>query len=223
MAAKKTRATRFLSADWVVPDNVIAGTCLVDGEIEALQLPGTPTWLTQVHEATVVDAGPYEAQPKADACVGRQVGDVCAIRTADCLPVLFAARDGSVVAAAHAGWRGLCAGVLENTVASMRVNPKSISVWFGPAISAAAFEVGDEVRAAFVDTFADDASAFAKNYRGRWQADLYALATARLSRVGVHQISGGGLCTYSDTTRFFSYRRNPDCGRMISVIALCPG
>ncbi len=149
------------------------------------------------------------AERVADAAISRTPGVVCAIRTADCLPVLFAARDGSVVGAAHAGWRGLAAGVLEATIASMRAGmPREVPLvaWLGPAIGAANFEVGDEVRAAFVQRDPAADAAFVKNPRGRWQCDLYLLARQRLEGSGVRDISGGGLCTYADSS-FHSYRR----------------
>jgi YfiH family protein len=142
------------------------------------------------------------------------------VRTADCLPILLCSSDGTEVAAVHAGWRGLAAGVIEATIARLRHAPDDLLVWLGPAISQAAFEVGDEVRAAFVDQEPDDVRHFVANSRGRWQADLYALASSRLGRLGVGSITGGGFCTFTERERFFSYRRNPDCGRMVSFVAL---
>jgi len=142
------------------------------------------------------------------------------VRTADCLPVLFCAIDGAGIAAAHAGWRGLAAGVLEATVASMVHDPGDLLAWMGPAISQPAFEVGGEVRQAFVTRDAAAANCFVANDRGRWQADLYELARRRLFAVGVTAVYGGGFCTFTDSERFFSYRRNPDCGRMTSFVAL---
>jgi hypothetical protein len=166
--------------------------------------------------------GHFDSPPDADASVGRKVGDVCVVRTADCLPVLFCSIDGSEIAAAHAGWRGLAAGVLEATVAKMTHAPRDLLVWMGPAISQPAFEVGAEVRDAFTAQDPGAAGCFVANDRGRWQADLYKLASRRLSALGVSRVDGGGLCTYADTERFFSYRRNPDCGRMISFVARRP-
>ena len=141
----------------------------------------------------------------------------------DCLPVLFCSRDGSVIAAAHAGWRGLAAGVLENTVEAMRVDTSGLMAWFGPAISQPAFEVGGEVREAFVSHDQNAESCFIENERSRWQADLYGLARQRLAAAGVADVYGGGLCTFSDSERFYSYRRNPDCGRLLSFIATRAG
>ncbi|MBT8447237.1 MAG: peptidoglycan editing factor PgeF [Gammaproteobacteria bacterium] len=209
----------WIAADWPAPPSVIAGTTLRTGRLDMLKLPGEPCFLKQVHGAEVVIAADYATPPEADACVGRLPGDVCAVRTADCLPVLFCSSDGTKIAAAHAGWRGLAAGILEATVAGMAHDPIDLIAWLGPAISQAAFEVGNEVKAAFVQKDPGDARCFEPNDRGRWQADLYELARRRLSASGVSGIYGGGFCTYADTERFFSYRREPDCGRMISFIA----
>ena len=209
----------WIAAGWPAPDSIIAGTTLRNGSIASLQLPGDPCWLKQVHGADVVAAGHYDSPPDADASVGRKVGDVCVVRTADCLPVLFCSVDGGEIAAAHAGWRGLAAGVLEATVANMAHAPRDLLVWMGPAISQPAFEVGGEVRDAFTAQDPGAAGCFVANSRGRWQADLYELASRRLSALGVSRVYGGGLCTYADTERFFSYRRNPDCGRMTSFVA----
>lgn len=210
----------WIAADWPAPRSVIAGTTLRGGDIASLDLPGDPCWLQQVHGAIVVRVADYDAPPVADASLGRAPGDVCVVRTADCLPVLFCAADGTEIAAAHAGWRGLASGVLEATVAGMAHAPDRLMVWLGPAISQRAFEVGGEVRDAFVKTDPGAAACFLPNERGRWQADLYELARRRLSRVGVRAFFGGGLCTFSDEKRFFSYRRNADCGRMVSFVAL---
>ncbi len=207
----------WIPADWPAPDGVVAGTTLRGWGEAPLPVDGEPCWLTQVHGNCVVDAGACESPPEADASVSTR-DDVCVVRTADCLPVLLAATDGTVVAAAHAGWRGLAAGVLENTLAAMPVDAANVLAWFGPAISQNAFEVGDEVREAFVDQDGAAVSCFARNARGRWQADLYALARQRLAAVGVTNVHGGGLCTYADADRFYSYRRNPDCGRLVSFI-----
>lgn len=209
----------YITPDWPAPDSVIAGTTLRNGRLDTLALPGEPCFLKQVHGAEVVIAAAYARPPEADASVGRLPGDVCAVRTADCLPVLFCSGDGTEIAAAHAGWRGLAAGILEATVARMAHDPADLIAWLGPAISQAAFEVGSEVKEAFVQKDAGDVGCFEPNDRGRWQADLYGLAHRRLSACGLTGIYGGGFCTYADTERFYSYRRDPDCGRMISFIA----
>jgi YfiH family protein len=158
--------------------------------------------------------------PEADAAFARQRGKVCAVMTADCLPVLFCDRAATTVAAAHAGWRGLHAGVLEKTVAAMPCAPDQLLAWLGPAIGPAAFEVGDEVRQAFVQDDALAAAAFVPHQPGKWFCDLYQLARMRLRRAGVASIYGGDLCTFSDPQRFFSYRRDAVTGRMASLIWL---
>jgi YfiH family protein len=210
----------WIPADWSAPESVIAGTTLRDSSIDDLALAGQPCWLNQVHGADVVVAQDYETPPDADASISRSIENVCVVRTADCLPVLISSGDGTEIAAAHAGWRGLAAGIVEATISGMRHDPDELLVWLGPAISQAAFEVGDEVRAAFVAQVPDDAEHFDANARGRWQADLYGLARRRLRALGVAEITGGGFCTYTDRERFYSYRRNPDCGRMVSFAAI---
>ncbi len=182
-------------------------------------LPDEPGWLRQVHSARVVELGGGETE--ADASVTREPGRVCAVLTADCLPVLFCDRSGSVVAAAHAGWRGLAGGVLEATVAAMQVPPGEILAWMGAAIGPQAFEVGDDVRAAFLAQHPETAAAFApQGATGKWLADIYALARIRLNRVGVQAIHGGGRCTFTESETFFSYRRDGVTGRMASLIWL---
>ncbi|HEY2036489.1 MAG TPA: peptidoglycan editing factor PgeF [Steroidobacteraceae bacterium] len=188
-----------------------------------LELPAEPAWLEQVHGNQVVDLDRQtapEPQPpgRADAAVSRSPGRVCAIQVADCMPVLFAAADGSQVGGAHAGWRGLAGGVLEATVRAMNTPPAELHAWMGPAIGQAHFEVGEEVRAAFLAADAEAATAFVANDRGRWQCDLYALARRRLAALGVASVHGGGWCTYSEPRRFFSYRRDGRCGRMAALI-----
>ena len=155
---------------------------------------------------------------RADAVVTRAPGRVCVIQVADCMPVLFAARDGSAVGAAHAGWRGLAGGVLEETVRHLCVPATELIAWLGPTIGQEHFEVGDEVRAAFVSRDPDAVSAFESNARGRWQCDLYSLARRRLVALGIRDVFGGGWCTYADAARFFSYRRDGQCGRMAALI-----
>ncbi|MGH8460219.1 MAG: peptidoglycan editing factor PgeF [Stenotrophobium sp.] len=187
----------------------------------ALGLPQQPVWLRQVHGTQVLQLPVTQNTAEADAACTVQPGVACAILTADCLPVLFCNRAGSVAAAAHAGWRGLLAGVLENTVDAMAVPPAGIMAWLGPAIGPEAFEVGAEVREAFVQRDAEADSAFrATAVPGKFMADLYALARLRLDAAGVTQVYGGGLCTHADPARFYSYRRQPVSGRMASLIWL---
>jgi purine-nucleoside/S-methyl-5'-thioadenosine phosphorylase / adenosine deaminase len=184
-------------------------------------VPAEPMWLAQQHGTRVVDADQVHAQaPRADAAVARVPRKVCAILSGDCLPVLLAARDGSVVAAAHAGWRGLAAGVLEATVRSMRIAPDELVAWMGPSIGASAFEVGDEVRAAFCDRDAAATTAFSAGRPGKWFADLHALARQRLARAGVVEVSGVARCTFTETASFYSYRRGgaDASGRMATLI-----
>lgn len=179
-------------------------------------------WLNQVHGTRVVEitADNVDTVPEADASFTREPGIACAILTADCLPVLLCDRAGSVVGAAHAGWRSLCGGVLENLISAMAVPGDELKVWLGPAIGPQQFEVGPEVRAAFLSHDPDAASAFAEEGArpGRYLADIYQLARQRLARAGVRAISGGGLCTVGDRGRFFSYRRDGRTGRMATLI-----
>jgi YfiH family protein len=171
--------------------------------------------------ATMLESAPTSGTattPKADASVTHVPGGVCAIRVADCMPVLFAALDGAAVGASHAGWRGLAGGVLEATVERLGIPPSHLVAWMGPAIGPRHFEVGDDVRTAFVATDENSASAFEQNERGRWQCDLYALARRRLMSLGVAGVYGGGWCTFAQPDRFFSYRRDRHCGRMAALI-----
>ena len=184
------------------------------------QLPAEPGWLRQVHSARVVELG-RETDREADAVLTRQPAQVCAVLTADCLPVLLCDRAGSVVAAAHAGWRGLADGVLEATVAAMQVPPEGILAWMGAAIGPQAFEVGDEVRQAFVAQHAEASVAFVlQPTPGKWLADIYQLARIRLKHAGVQAIYGGGRCTFNEADSFYSYRRDGVTGRMAALIWL---
>lgn len=189
-------------------------------QLLASLLPSEPVWLNQVHGTVVVDASHASCLPQADACVSSHPGAVCVVMTADCLPVLLCDERGSVVGAAHAGWRGLCDGVIENTVRAMDVPPATLMAWLGPAIGPQAFEVGEEVHAAFVANQPEAVAAFVPGANGKWFADLYHLARLRLHALGVTRIYGGGLCTYTDRERFFSYRRDGVTGRMGTFIWL---
>ncbi len=210
-------------------------------------LPAEPSWLAQVHGTDVVDLdqlaagknqypvsyivmgekpvpGVASAVAQADASVTRSPHLICAIQSADCMPVLFASSDGNVVAAAHAGWRGLANGVLESTFKSMNVAADKVLVYLGPAISQTAFEVGAEVREIFLnaDTNAEFALREVKDETksGKWTCDLYVMARLRLASVGITRVFGGNFCTYKDSDRFFSYRRDRSCGRFASLIWL---
>lgn len=186
-------------------------------------VPTEPVWLNQVHGIAVVDAAQASCVPDADAAFARHKHTVCAVMTADCLPVLLCDEAGTVVAAVHAGWRSLLDGVIEATVQAMLAENDQLKLlaWLGPAIGPEAFEVGDEVRAAFISKDASAESAFKPGKAaGKWLGDIYAIARQRLSSVGVSQVYGGGLCTYSDSQRFFSFRRDQATGRMASLIWL---
>lgn len=183
------------------------------------QLGCKPAWLQQVHGIDVVEAAP-ETLAEADASWTATPGIACTVMTADCLPALFCDRNGTRVAAAHAGWRGLAAGVLEATLDALAVAPEDTLVWLGPAIGPQAFEVGAEVREAFVGQHAQAAQAFGESLNpGRYMADIYELARIRLAARGVAAVYGGGFCTYSDP-RFYSYRRAARTGRFASLIWL---
>ena len=226
--------SRWIVPDWPVPAHVRALTTLrptgaasppvhvpgapLDlrrqaraGEAIRARLPETPCWLRQVHGTAVVEAGPDVRGCEADAVWSDRPGRVCVVLTADCLPVLFCDRAGRRVAATHAGWRGLAAGVLEATVAAMAVPAGDLHAWLGPAIGPRAFVVGPEVRATFVDHDPRAATAFRTAGGDRWHADLPALARQRLAALGITSVSGGDWCTHSDPGRFYSYRR--DAGR----------
>ena len=183
-------------------------------------LPSEPVWLNQMHGTVVADADRASCLPQADACIARHRASVCVVMTADCLPILLCDTQGSVVAVAHAGWKGLAAGVIEATVKSMDVAPENITAWLGPAISQDAFEVGDEVRAAFAAIQPQASSAFIPSKSGKWFADLYALARLRLNALGITRIYGGGSCTFRERDRYFSYRRDGATGRMGTFIWL---
>lgn len=183
-------------------------------------LPGEVLWMKQVHGVAVAEAGDDIVGVEADAALSRQTGQVCVVLTADCLPVLLCDRSGTVVAAVHAGWRGLCAGVIEQTVAAMGIAGEELLAWLGPAIGSTVFEVGEEVRAAFLARDEQAADAFLAKAGGKWLADIYLLARLRLGRLGVTAIYGGEHCTLSESERFFSYRRDGETGRMGSFIWL---
>ena len=191
--------------------------------IEALELPEAPRWMRQVHGIDVYDADAVlaDVEPETDAAITRQTGRVLAILTADCLPVFLCTDDGTAVAIAHAGWRGLAGGVVEETVARFGVAPASLMAWLGPAIGARSYEVGDEVRVAFVDRDENASVAFESTRPGHWHCDLYALARTRLAAAGVDRVFGGGFDTFADE-RFYSYRRHRETGRFASLVWIAP-
>jgi len=192
------------------------------GRLAAL-LPGAPRWLRQMHGTIVVDADALASgvePPEADAAVARKPGTVCAVLVADCMPVLLADDEGSVVGAAHAGWRGLSGGVIEATVAAMRAPASRVRAWLGPAIGPRAYEIGDEVRDAFLARDKQAATVFLPTRPGHWLLDLYAVARQRLEACGVRRVSGGEWCTHSEPQRFYSFRRDGVTGRMAALIWL---
>ena len=237
----------WIRADWPAPHGVVAGTTTRIGGvsagiydslnlgahvgddaghvaenrarlIDATQMPAEPRWLQQVHGTDIAAAGSYHEPPQADAAISTGSDDVLVIMTADCLPVMLCSSSGNELGAAHCGWRSLAGGILEKTVESMQVDPAGVLAWFGPAISPAAFEVGDDVRDAFVSGTPGAGEHVTANERGRWQADLYGLARLKLAEAGVTQVFGGGFCTYADPDRFYSYRRDGETGRMATFI-----
>lgn len=187
---------------------------------QAAKLPGAPRWLEQVHGCAVLEA--CGTGQVADACVARGPHQVCVVLTADCLPLLICDRFGGRVAAVHAGWRGLHAGVIERTVEQLGGAPQNLLVWLGPAIGPEAFEVGEEVREAFAERHPLHLQAFGPGRPGRWLANLYQLARQVLEQYGVTAVYGGDYCTYRDQERFFSYRRDGRTGRMASLIWMEP-
>lgn len=191
-------------------------------------LPSEPVWLNQIHGVEVVDAANTSCLPEADACFATQKNVVCVTMTADCLPVLICDHAGTVVASIHAGWRGLCDGVLEAAVNKVldhsickaaQIKSADLMAWLGPAIGPDAFEVGTEVRAQFIAQDAQSEAAF-KPQGDKWLGNLYQIATQRLNTLGISNVYGGDLCTYTDKDRFFSFRRDGDTGRMATLIWL---
>jgi polyphenol oxidase len=230
------QAPDLILPDWPAPSSVRALMTTRDVDLAALDLPSAPRWLRQVHGTAVArlsakDCRPtapesvgrqsLAAEPEADASVTTEPDVVCVVKSADCLPVLLCDDRGSVVGAAHAGWRGLAAGVLEATVAAMGVAPDSLMAWMGAAIGPASFEVGAEVRAAFLARDPAAAAHFTPHPApGKFLADLYGLARQRLGAAGVARIHGGGFDTLADPRRFFSYRRDGRTGRMAALVYL---
>lgn len=236
---------RFILSEWPAPAAVRAGTSCRQGGVSQppyeslnpashvgddpaavatnrarLELPADPCWLQQVHgtRVAVLEENGLLGGLEADAAYTRTPGVICAVLTADCLPVLLCNADGTEVAAVHAGWRGLSTGVIEAALDHFDSRPEQILAWLGPAIGPEAYEVGEEVRAAFVDADPDMAVAFTETRPGHWLMDIYALARRRLQQREIQQISGGDYCTFTDAQRFYSYRRDGVTGRMASVI-----
>ena len=233
-------ATPLIHPDWPAPAHVHACATTrasgnlathVDDDLAVVErnrcrlvadarLPGEPVWLQQVHGIRIADPACAPPGTVADAAMTAQRETVCVVLTADCLPVLFCDRDGTQVAVAHGGWRGLAGGILEAVVAafgSAGIAAEHLLAWLGPAIGPSAYEVGNDVVRACP---ASDADAFQAGAPGRWQLDLYALARIRLAQAGVTAVTGGGYCTFSEPEQFFSYRRDPACGRQATLIWL---
>lgn len=191
----------------------------------ALNLEREPVWLDQCHGtrvARLTTDGPGPQPRQTDAAVSRRAGQVLAVLTADCLPVLLASSLDPVIAVAHAGWRGLADGVIENTLAAMSTEPAAVHAWLGPAIGPRSFEVGDEVMTRFTSAAAEASICFAPGGEGKWFADLVGLARQRLVRCGVRHIQSADMCTYTRDSQFFSYRRDGECGRMASLLWMTP-
>ena len=187
---------------------------------EHFSLPAEPIWLQQVHSNRIIAADPDKVGDEADGSWTSRAGSVCAVMTADCLPVLICNQQGNKVAAAHAGWRGLHAGVVTNAIRKLESDPAELMVWLGPAIGPRAFEVGAEVFRAFTDRNAENLSAFRRTGDQHWLCDLYQLARIELFNQGLTSVFGGNECTFTDEQRFYSYRRDGDTGRMASLIWL---
>jgi YfiH family protein len=208
--------------DWPAPPSVRAVMTTrntTEAELRPL-LPGEPAWLRQVHGTRVVRLDQVVSNSEADAVVTGTRNRVCAIRVADCMPVLLADESATVVGAAHAGWRGLSSGVIENTVHAMGIAGGELLAWLGPAIGPKVYEVGEEVRSAFLSSDAAAEAAFSPARRGHWLLDLYAVARQRLRSCGVERIFGGNYCTYSEPQRFHSYRRDGTSARMAAYVWL---
>ena len=215
----------MIEPDWPAPPGVRAlVTTRDEGDMMSAEgrqhlhelLPEEPVWMRQVHGVRVVEKENALDDEEADAAITRRRGMVCVVRIADCMPVMLADDAGTVVGIAHAGWRGLSGGVIEATIRAMRVAPERLLAWLGPAIGPRAYEVGEDVRAAF----AGCEEAFAATRAGHWNLDLYAVARQRLKAAGARYIFGGIFCTFTDRDRFFSWRRDRDPKRMAAAIWL---
>lgn len=235
----------WLQPDWPAPANIHAATTLRTGGASQglyaslnpathvgdnpesvsqnrqtiktlLDLPSEPVWLNQTHSNRAVKAIPTDTAQQADASYTDQLGVVCAVMTADCLPLLVCSSDGTEIAAIHAGWRGLLDGIIDNTIAALRSS--DLLVWLGPAIGPGRFEVGNDVRSAFVSKSSEHSPAFKQYGDGKWLADIYQLARINLAELGVNKIYGGGFCTVTDEERLYSYRRDKVTGRMATLI-----
>ena len=215
--------TNWISANWDAPNSIVAGITTRSVINFSFPVTGKPCWINQIHGNSVIKANHYNKQPEADACISENSKYFCVVRTADCLPVLFCSSDGNSYAAAHAGWRGLAGGILENVVESFLVDTSKIIVWLGPAISQLSFEVGNDVRDKFLNLDPANKIYFIFNKKDRWFCDIYGLARHKLKALGITKIFGGEFCTFNDKELFYSYRRNSSSRRMISFVGIrCP-
>lgn len=227
----------IIRPDWPAPKNIVAFTTTSDLNLgnpsiygvesiaknrellrSKLSLPAEPYWLKQIHSSIAVEINNQYQVTEADASFTTQKNCVCAVLTADCLPILICNRQGTAVAAIHAGWRGLCAGIIESTIEYFSDAPEQVMAWLGPAIGAEVYEVGDEVRLAFLQQDPQAELAFKSSANNRWLLDMYLLARQRLTNKGITKIYGGEHCTYTEKDRFFSHRRDPKTGRQVSLI-----
>ncbi len=231
----------MIIADWPAPKNIIAGTTTrkngnlathVNDDInvvlqnratlrEKLNLNTEPVWLEQKHTVDIVCADEaFNAPPIADASFARKVGSICIVMTADCLPILICNKQGTIVAAVHAGWRGLADGILLKTIAQLQLEPEDLLVWFGPAIGKDVFEVGDDVRDAFLSQNTGLSEHFSDHKPGKYMCDMLNIARFQLAEKGIYVSYGGEHCTYTDADQFYSYRRDGQTGRMVSFILI---
>jgi len=225
----------FITPDWPAPSGIQAYTTLKASNVsqpphtklnreqvvQILKLPNEPTWLHQIHSDIVLPAHPENTGKDADASYSNQVNQICIIQTADCLPILLCNKQGTHIAAIHAGWRGLAKNIIAKTIQTLQQPGSELLAWIGPGISQPNYEVGDEVRKTFIDNDPETASAFIPSPNQRWLADLYAIAKLQLRKQKVTAIYGADFCTYSDEKNFFSYRRDGvDTGRIVSAIWL---
>ena len=208
----------LIQPDWPVPASIKAFTTTRLSDIDQINVPSEPCRLKQVHGARVIALTDWQPEVEADASFTREKGKVCVVKTADCLPILLADKNATVVAAIHAGWRSLAHGIIDNTIVALNVDLASLYAWFGPAISQQHFEVGEDVLSAFQENQFDTKKHFKQTAKNKWHADLYGLAKQRLNQLGVTHIYGGEYCTYSQPALFYSYRRGKESGRLLSLI-----
>ncbi len=224
---------KFITAEWPAPASIHAFTTTrqsfgkespklaVETQklIDLFSLPSTPIWINQVHATNIVKANPENLHVDADASYTDEIKRVCIVLTADCLPILICNKQGTHIAAIHAGWRGLAAGIIEQSLATLALPPEDLLIWLGPAIGPEKFEVGEDVLASFTQSNPESIAAFTPHTQGKWLANLYLLAKMRLQKLGVKHIYGGDYCTHSQDDLFFSYRRDKGTpGRMASLI-----